>query len=256
MGEVHLARDVRLEREVAIKVVRNDAIGDAKARGRLLREARHASALNHPNICTIYEVGDAEGHTFIAMERIKGESLDTLVRSRGLTSEATMRYAGQLADALAHAHDNDVIHGDLKSGNILVTPDGRVKVLDFGLATRLSPDSLSDVTRSRASLEEWGSIAGTLAYMAPELLRGHPPDPRSDLWALGVILHEMAAGELPFKGHTAFDLSAAILESPPPALPATCPTLLRTVVRRCLAKDPGQRYHRAGEVRAALEAAA
>jgi serine/threonine protein kinase len=257
MGEVHLARDVRLEREVAIKVVRSDTIGDAKAHARLLREARHASGLNHPNICTIHEVGDANGHTFIVMERVKGEPLDALVRSHGLTPEDVMRYAAQIADALAHAHDNDVVHGDLKSANVLITPEGRVKVLDFGLATRLSADALSETTtRSRSSLTEKGSIVGTLAYMAPELLRGTTPDPRSDLWALGVVLYEMATGELPFRGQSAFDLGAAILESPAAALPATCPTPLRTVVRRCLAKDPGQRYQRAAEVRAVLEAAA
>jgi len=163
-----------------------------------------------------------------------------------------VRYGIQIAGALAHAHDHGVVHADLKSANVIITPDGRAKVLDFGLARRLQTQTVEEFTRSQDRLED-GVIAGTLPYMAPELLRGVRADERSDIWALGVLLHEMAAGQRPFLGQTGLELSSAILREPPAPLPASVPATLARIVGQCLAKDPGQRYQRASEVRAALE---
>jgi tetratricopeptide (TPR) repeat protein/predicted Ser/Thr protein kinase len=241
MGAVYRARDTKLGREVAVKVV-GGADADQAARARLVREARTASALNHPNICTIYEVGEAEGQTYIAMELVEGRPLGT-----NLPAEAVIRYGVQIADALIHAHERGVVHRDLKSANVLVTREGRVKVLDFGLAKRVDGGS-------EATLTQEGSVAGTLAYMAPEVLRGDPADQRSDLWALGVVLYEMVSGRRPFEGKTAYEVTSAILREAPPPLPEGVPPGVRAVIEKCLAKEPGQRYQRAGEVRAALEA--
>src|SRR3989338_7883314 len=254
MGVVYRARDTRLERSVALKFVGEQRAAEAGARDRLLREARAASSLNHPHICHIYEVGEAEGRAYIAMELVEGRPLSGLVPAEGLPIEGVLRYGAQIADALAHAHERGIVHRDLKSANVVITPEGRAKVLDFGLAQRLQPEQLAEATRSRASLTGEHTLAGTLHYIARELLRGEPADARSDLWALGVLLYEMAAGKLPFEGQTGFELSPAILREPPRTLGARVPAGLRAIIQRLLAKEPGQRYQRAGEVRAALEA--
>ncbi len=250
MGVVYKARDESLERDVALKVLPETALADEHARARFRREALALSQLNHPHICTIYEVGEAAGQTYIAMEYVEGRPLSAQVPADGLPVETALRYGTQIADALAHAHERGVAHRDLKSANVMITPDGRSKVLDFGLAKRLR--GADEATRSRET--EAGTIAGTLHYMAPEVLRGEPPDERSDLWALGVMLFEMTAGELPFRGQTGFEISSAIIKEPPAPLPPRVPAGLRAIIQRCLAKEPGQRYRRAGEVRAALEA--
>jgi len=255
MGEVYRARDPRLEREVALKVLPAHALADDTARARLLREARMASKLNHPNVCTIYEVGEAEGQTYIAMELVAGQALSDRLAAARLPMEQAIRLGQQMADALAHAHEHSVVHRDFKAANVIVTPEGRAKVLDFGLAKPLvGRDLEAATTLTQASLTEAGEVVGTLAYMAPEQLRGKPADARSDVWALGVVLYEMAAGKRPFAGETGFEVSSAILSQRPRALPATVPPALATVVERCLAKEPSQRYQRAGEVRSALEA--
>ena len=254
MGEVWRARDTRLDREVALKVLPPATFTDDTARARLLREARMASKLNHPHVCTIHEVGEAEGQAFIAMELVEGQSLAARLSGGALPLEQVLLYGQQVADALAHAHEKRVVHRDLKSANVVLTPEGRAKVLDFGLAKRLAGEDLSEgTTAEHDTLTSPGTLAGTLAYMAPEQLRGKPADARSDIWALGVMLYEMATGRRPFQGPTGFSLSSAILNEPPPPLPATTPAELRAVIERCLAKEPGQRYQRAGEVRAALE---
>lgn len=254
MGEVWRARDTRLEREVALKVLPAASLGDEAARARLVREARVASKLNHPNVCTIHEVGEADGQTYIAMELVEGESLAARLAGRALPAEQVVRYGLQLADALAHAHERGVVHRDFKSGNVVITPEGRAKVLDFGLARQVSDAELAEATTmARDTLTEPGNLTGTLAYMAPEQLRGQPADARSDVWALGVTLHEMATGARPFQGTTGFELSSAILSQPPPPLPPTVPPALQAVVERCLDKEPGRRYQRGSEVRAALE---
>jgi len=254
MGEVYLARDTKLGREVALKLLPVEMSADENARARLLNEARTASSLNHPHICTIFEVGEAEGRAYIALEHVEGKPLAAMVPDAGLPSDAALRYGTQIADALAHAHDRGVIHRDLKTSNVMITPDGRAKVLDFGLAKKLRDEDLAEVTRSGRDLTQAGTVVGTLHAIAPEVLSGQPADARSDIWALGVLLYEMAAGALPFQGKTGFEMTSAILREPPRILPERVPAGLRAVIQRCLAKEPGQRYQRASEVRAALEA--
>ncbi len=253
MGVVYSAHDEQLHRDVAIKVLQVEAVADETARSRLVREARLASQLNHPHISTIYEVGDAEGIAYIAMELLEGRSLDLVLGSRGLPVETVSRYGAQIADALAYAHEHGVVHRDLKCSNVIVMADGRVKVLDFGLARRLETAEEGGVTRTLQNLTESGVIVGTPHYMAPEILRGGAANARSDLWALGVVLYEMASGARPFRGSTAIELSGVILNEPPEPLPTRVPASLAAIIDRCLAKDPSQRYRQAGEVRAALE---
>lgn len=251
MGVVFRARDEWLDRDVALKVLPADSLADEAARKRFHTEALALSRLNHPHICTIYEVGEEDGQTYIAMEYIEGRALSELVHGEGLPVETVIRYGSQMADALDHAHARGIVHRDLKGSNVMVTRDGRVKVLDFGLAKRLSGKEAE--ATSTQGLTEAGTVMGTLAYMAPEVLRGEPADPRADLWALGVLLYEAVAGVLPFQGKTGFETSSAILRESPAPLPPRAPAGLRAIVQRCLAKDPAERYARAGEVRAALE---
>jgi serine/threonine protein kinase len=250
MGVVYRARDEVLNRDVALKLLGHGAL-DRVGPDHLLREAQTASSLSHPNICTIHQVGQSGDDFYVVMELIEGRSLSDLIVSTGLSMETVTRYGTQIADALAHAHDRGIVHRDLKGSNVMVTPEGRVKVLDFGLATRMEREEISDVTLSYSSLES--KLVGTLPYMAPEVLRGQKADHLSDLWALGVLLYEAAAGQLPFRGKTGFEVTSAILREPLPALPATVPYGLAAVIQHCLMKQPVERYQRASEVRAALE---
>jgi len=252
MGVVYRARDEKLHRDVALKLPNLGSLTNEEARGRILREARAASALNHPNICTIYEVGEVEGQPYIAMEYVPGETLSKRIPAEGLTTEAVLDFGSQIADALDHAHAQGILHRDLKSPNVRVTSTGVVKVLDFGLAMSIKDSAFEGVTRT-TNLDT-GQIAGTLAYMAPELLQGKISDVRTDIWSLGVVLYELAAGTLPFHGGTSFEVSSAIMREPPAALPAHVTPGLRAVILRCLAKEPEKRYQRASEVRAAMEA--
>ena len=254
MGEVYQARDELLQRDVALKILLADSPGGAAAQRHLLREAQSASALNDPHICTIYEVGEANGRAFIAMEFVEGRPLNSLIPAEGLPAGLVVRYGAQIAAALAHAHDRGVIHRDVKTSNVVITPAGQVKVLDFGLAKRPSGSELEEATRSLAPATRPEAIVGTLPYMAPEILRGEEADARSDIWALGVALYEMATGGRPFRGQTGYELSSAILRESPAPLPQSVPPGLRVVIERCLEKERGQRYQRAGEAQAALEA--
>jgi TolB-like protein len=253
MGEVWRARDPTLEREVALKVLPAEMVADDTARARLLREARLAARLNHPNVCTIHEVGEAEGQVYVAMELVPGQALSQRLANARMGIEDVLRLGEQMADALAHAHDSGVVHRDFKSPNVIVTPEGRAKVLDFGLAKEVVEAESEATTFTADSLTAAGALVGTLAYMAPEQLKGRRADARSDVWALGVVLYEMASGVRPFAGKTGYELSSAILTHPPPPLPADVPAPLATIIAHCLAKDPAQRYSRAGEVRSALE---
>ncbi len=253
MGEVYRARDARLDRDVALKVLPAIALTDELARARLLREARLAASLNHPHICTIYEVGETAGQLYIAMELVNGRQLNALVPSDGLPLETVVRYGREIAGAVGHAHDHGIVHRDLKGANVLVTLDGRAKVLDFGIATRHEQE-LEDATRLRLADEGPGVVAGTLPYLAPELLRGATADARSDVWALGVVLYEMACGHRPFHGQTSVELTSAILRDAPPPLPSHLGGSLAAIVLKCLTKDATQRYRHAAEVCVALEA--
>jgi len=254
MGAVYRAYDEVLHRDVAVKVVRKGSQPDSSPNKNLLQEARASSSLAHPNICTIYEVGETEGELYIVMELLAGKTLREMCGATGLPPESVLRYGAQIASALARAHDRGVVHRDLKTANIVVTADGLAKVLDFGLAKRLRGVAFDGPTRSLASLEEVSSVSGTLPYMAPEVLRGEPADYRGDLWALGVVLYETACGHLPFQGRTGFEISSAIMREMPAPLGPPVPPGLWAIIQRCLAKETGQRYQRAGEVQAALEA--
>jgi serine/threonine protein kinase len=250
MGLVYAARDTELGREVALKVASVD--GEA-AQSRLRREAQHASRLSHPHICHIYEVGRADGQLFVVMELVPGQSLAELVREGPLPIATARRYGMEIADALSHAHEHGVTHRDLKSTNVLITPKRGAKVLDFGLARTLDTQQIDALSQSQRSLTDEGLIAGTLPYMAPELLKGQRGDQRSDIWALGVLLYEMVAGRRPFTGATGFEVSAAILHQEPHALTSGVPVPMRAIIQRCLEKDPGKRYQDAADVYRALD---
>lgn len=253
MGEVYRAHDELLNRDVAIKILGKDAL-DKLGRDHLLAEARTASSLSHPNICTIYEIRRAGEQFCIVMELIEGRPLSALIMAEGLANETVLRYGVQISDALAQAHDRSVVHRDLKSSNVMITPEGRVKVLDFGLAVSLRKEQLDDATRSIVDLGSGSELVGTLSHMAPEILRGEPGSYQSDIWALGVLLYEAVSGRLPFQGRTGLELGAAILHDAMPPLPAQVPPGFISVVQRCLSKDPALRFQRSSEVRAALEA--
>ncbi len=251
MGEVYRARDTTLRRTVAIKILTE---ADERSRVRLLREARAASALNHPNICTIYEVGQDGETSFIAMEHVEGRSLDELIPAGGLPRQSLISYGSQIADALAHAHGQSIVHRDLKPLNVQVTPQGRVKVLDFGLAKRLVEADPDGLTMTAGTEADVGTVAGTFPYMAPEVLRAEEATTRSDLWALGVMLYEMASGRRPFDGSTRADTVSSILRDTPEPLPTHVSSGLRSIIQRCLNREPAQRYAHASAIEAALEA--
>ena len=250
MGVVYRAFDTALQRPVAFKTLSH--VGP-DARASLLREARAASALNHPHICTIYEVGEHEGLPFIAMEYVDGQRLRDLIPGRGLPAESVVEYGAQIAAAVERAHRHGIVHRDLKSANVIVTREGQVKVLDFGLASRVAAADMETLTRTRTLDPGAGSMAGTLPYLAPELLCGGGADKRTDVWALGVLLYEMAAGQLPFRGSSELEITAAILDGRPRPLPSKDPGRLQAIIGRCLARDPIQRYQHGGELRVALE---
>ncbi len=253
MGIVYRALDTRLGRLAALKLLPQDAAGDPERIRRFVQEARAASALNHPNIVTIYDVGEDAGTTFIAMELVSGTPLDRLLRDGRVTVEQALDYATQVASALEAAHARGIIHRDIKPANIMITSDGRAKVLDFGLAKlvdRGPADSTVSAVGTRA-----GIIMGTAAYMSPEQAEGHPLDARSDIFSLGAVLYEMLAGRRPFGGDSDIAVITSILRDTPaplrsvrPEIPAT----LQTVVDRCLAKSPADRFQNAGALRAEL----
>jgi serine/threonine protein kinase len=254
MGVVYRAHDEVLHRDVALKVVSKSAGLDQSASQNLLKEARASSALSHPNICTIHEVGETNGELYIVMELVEGKPLRSLIGDIGLPVESVLRYGAQIANALGRAHDRGIVHRDLKSSNVVVTSEGLVKVLDFGLAKRVEGKVFEGSTRSFETSQDASMVSGTLPYMAPEVLRGEGGEYRSDLWALGVVLYEAASGRLPFEGRTSFEISSAILREMPKPLGPPVPPGLWATIQRCLAKEPTQRYQRAGEVQAALEA--
>lgn len=247
MGEVYRARHTLLGREVALKTLKTST-ADPRARRRLMREAQHAASLHHPGICAIHEVVEDDERPFIVMEFVEGRSLSEIVYTDLPPFELAIDWGIQVADALGHAHAAGIIHRDLKSSNVMIDGAGRARVLDFGLSKRMITGGQTDST-----LTMRGAVAGTLSHMAPEVLLGRAVDARSDVWSLGVLLYELTTGALPFRGHTPFETSAAILnETHQPARRA--PLAARLVIDRCLAKEPAARYQQVAQVRDALDA--
>ncbi len=255
MGAVFLAEDTSLHRKVALKFLAPEMQQDPTAHKRFIREARSAAALDHPYICHINEVGESDGQNFIVMEYVDGRSLKDKLEKGPLPLEDALPIAIEVAEALEAAHAKGIVHRDIKPANIMLTQTGHAKVMDFGLAKQLVPPGRTDsAAETITALTSDGSTVGTLAYMSPEQLRSQAADARSDIWALGVTLYEMAAGTRPFHGQSRFELTSAIMSQTPRPLPSKVPAELGAVIERCLEKEPGKRYQQAGDVRAALEA--
>jgi len=259
MGEVYRAKDTRLGRDVAVKLLQAEFAGDPDRLARFEREARVVAGLNHPNIVVLYSVEEEHGDRFLTMELVEGRSLDRLVTKGGLPLAHLLDLAIPLADALAAAHDRGVVHRDLKPANVMVTGNGIVKVLDFGLAKLSSPGSPLDATQAisaAAPLSAPAMVVGTVPYMAPEQIRGETVDARTDVFAFGILLYELATGRRPFQGVTAADVSSAILRDPPPpllSLRSDLPPDLVRIIGRCLEKDPERRVQNVKDVRNELE---
>ena len=259
MGEVYRARDLTLDRDVALKVLPQDLSSDPERLDRFEREAKAVAALNHPNIVTLFSVEKADGVPFLTMELVEGEPLDEAIPDAGLPMEQFAALASQLLEGVAAAHKQGIVHRDLKPGNIMLTEDGRLKVLDFGLAKLrdLDDDSISDSELPTALLTEEGRILGTPAYMAPEQAEGKPVDGRADIFAIGAVLYEMLTGSRPFVGESRASVQAAILTadpSPPREHRHEIPKGLDAVVLRCLEKDPEARFATSEDLLSALQA--
>jgi serine/threonine protein kinase/tetratricopeptide (TPR) repeat protein len=256
MGEVYEAEDTNLGRRAAIKFLRADLAGDSEMLKRFLLEARAASALNHPNICTIYDMGEADGKPFIVMEFLEGQGLDRKIGGKSLENDLLLDLGGQIAAGLHVAHIKGIIHRDVKPANIFITCDGQVKLLDFGLAklVQQAGGANADMTRD-LSLTRAGSAIGTVAYMSPEQARGRELDSRTDIFSFGVVLYEMATGMQPFRGNSVTDIFDLLLREPhvaPMVLNPGIPAELDYVVNKALEKDPNLRYQSAAEMRADL----
>jgi serine/threonine protein kinase/Flp pilus assembly protein TadD len=254
MGVVYRAEDTHLDRSVAIKVLSADAVADPEPKRRFAQEARSASALNHANIIHIYDIDTAEGTDFIAMEFVRGQTLDHVIGRDGLDTRQAVTCAVQIADALAAAHSAGIVHRDLKPANIMLTDKGVVKVLDFGLAKLMdqSQDGAFSTTRAASPVTEHGMIVGTVAYMSPEQAEGKAVDARSDIFSFGAVLYEMVTGRRAFAGDSTVGTLAAILHQEP-APSERIPPELETIIGRCLRKDPTRRSQHMGDVAVALQ---
>ena len=255
MGEVYRANDTKLGRDVALKVLSAEMAHDPDRLARFQREARSVAALNHPHIVTIFSVEEANGVHFLTMELVEGQSLERLIPACGLPVERILEIASALADALTAAHEKGIVHRDLKPANVMLTDDGRVKVLDFGLAKDVRADRSSDATQTFAGQTAMGVVMGTPAYMSPEQVAGRVLDHRTDVFSLGVILYEMASGRRPFEGASSAELASAILRDTPRPLSelrADLPEELGLLIQRCLEKDPQDRFPSARDLRDAL----
>jgi tRNA A-37 threonylcarbamoyl transferase component Bud32/Tfp pilus assembly protein PilF len=256
MGQVYRARDTRLGREVAVKVIAHEKADDPGLQARFEREARAASALNHPNIVSVYDVGEQDGTHYIVTELVHGESLRQIISRGPLAPDQLARLASQIADALKAAHAGGIVHRDLKPENIMVTPEGRVKILDFGLARRVKQHvSQADNTVTLATTTQPGTIVGTAGYMSPEQICGEEIDHRSDIFSAGLVFYEMAAGARAFRGRTSIEVMSAVLKDEPADLPGSSSAVMNRIIRRCMEKDPVKRYQSATELDAALEGA-
>ena len=254
MGEVYRARDARLGRTVALKVLPSDVASDPGRRQRFEQEARAASALNHPNILSVFDTGECESLVYIVSELIDGDALRDMLKDGALPPAKVIDIGAQVADALAAAHAAGIVHRDLKPENIMVTRDGRAKVLDFGLAKQLAPAAKDADATALMTRTAPGAVLGTAAYMSPEQVRGVPLDPRSDLFSLGTVLYECLAARGPFERATPVEAMTAILREDPAELPATVHPALGHIVLHCLEKEPERRFHSARDLAFALRA--
>ena len=255
MSVVYKAEDARLERKVALKLLPHDLAHNEQALVRFRREAKAASALNHPNICTVYDIGEDKGKAFIVMEFLDGTVLKSLIGTNSIELDRLLEISRDIADALSAAHGKNIIHRDIKPENISICDGGHPKVLDFGLAKINAPDDKQGEAET-LTLTEAGLAMGTLPYMSPEQLRGRSVDQRTDIFSLGAVLYEMATGQRPFSGGTSLELSSSILRDTPKSvieLRPELPTGLHRIVDRCLSKEPTERYVSAQELRQALD---
>jgi serine/threonine protein kinase len=256
MGDVYLAEDTKLDRKVALKVLPQEVAGNRERRARFEREAKAVASLNHPNIVAVHSVEESGGVHFITMELVTGNSVAELIPKKGFSIDRLFEIAVPLTDAIAAAHDRGIVHRDLKPLNVMWTDDHRVKVLDFGLAKiHGGAVGLASEVPTQAKTEE-GVVVGTVSYMSPEQAEGKTVDHRTDVFSLGVILHELATGERPFRGDsTASVLSSILRDSPVPVteIKPELPAELSKIVRRCLVKDVEHRYQSAKDVRNELE---
>jgi serine/threonine protein kinase len=268
MGVVYLARDTRLERPVALKFLRPELVADVERRSRFLREARSAAAVTHPAIAQIYDIDEADGSLFIAMEYVDGRTVGRLIAEGEIDLISSVEIAWQIAEGLARAHEANLIHRDIKSDNIMVTRDGHAKLLDFGLAKLMDTveEEVPEASQKAPEMDETltrleprtvaGVVAGTINYMSPEQARGRSLDRRSDIFSLGVVLYEMVSGELPFKGESPPDtLHAIAYEEPSPvgALRRNLPPQIHEIITRSLRKRPEDRYPEARDLAADLK---
>jgi eukaryotic-like serine/threonine-protein kinase len=253
MGAVYKARDRHLDRDVALKVLLPETLANVDRRRRFVQEAKAASALNHPNIIHIYDIDEADGELFIAMEYVAGQTLDRVIARQGLPLSEALGYAVPMATALAKAHAAGIIHRDLKPSNIMITADRTVKVLDFGLAKLMEGDRPSEAVAT-PTLE--GTVLGTAAYMSPEQAEGKPVDARSDIFSFGAVLYEMLTGKRAFSGDNRMATLSSVLRDeprPPSEIRVGVPRELERIVARCLRKDPGRRFQHMEDLRVALE---
>jgi len=259
MGEVYLAEDTKLGRQVALKVLASETASDPDRRARFEREARAIAALNHPGIVTIHSVEEHQGLLFITMELVEGQTLAQYIPAAGMPLADLLKIAIPLADAVGTAHQRGIMHRDLKPANVMIGPDGRVKVLDFGLAKQKAEATVQDETALQATAHATaeGKILGTVAYMSPEQAQGKPVDPRSDIFSLGVVLFEMATGQRPFKGDSSMSVLSSVLRDTPALVSDLKPELPRElgrIIRHSLVKDPEERYQTAKDLRNDLKA--
>src|SRR6266571_185468 len=252
-GTVYKATDQKLGRTVVVKVLPAELTVKETNLKRFEREARLASALDHPNICTIFDLGEAAGLHFIAMQHVEGRNVRQLVNGRPLELESALRIAVQVTDALAAAHARSIIHRDIKSGNVMVTDSGQVKILDFGLAKLLDESEAQSSGIHQTELTEVGVPYGTASYAAPEQARGDRVDARADIFSTGVLLYEMLTGTWPFRGKSSVDVRHAVIYDEPKPLaearPGATPARLQQILDRAMAKDPSDRYQKISELR-------
>ena len=262
MGVVYRATDTRLNRDVALKVLPEELVDDPERRHRFVQEAQAASAIEHPHIAVIYDVNEADGHTFIAMELIRGEKMSEWLARGRPTAARTLELAAEIASGLAKAHDKQIVHRDLKPANVMLTEEGHAKVIDFGIAKLIEGAGDAGGETRISDGTGVGVVLGTTTYMSPEQARGNRVDYRSDIFSFGIVLHEMLAGRLPFQGRSSIETASAILHEPAPRLPSLGPGIvsdvsadIQRVVDKCLEKDPRERYQSMKDVAVDLRAA-